>query len=140
MKQMALHGRGTAALMPDDVLNIREAAARGVPNARQAERHRLAESTISNIVLGRTQAHVGGPIRTVKHLPPSSRFFGITFHKATGKWRAHLCCDGRQYHLAVCADEISAALVYNAEVIRRGLNRPLNIIKPEPSEPKLRRF
>ncbi len=47
-------------------------------------------------------------------MPTSSRFKGVSWHKAARKWTAQIADGGRQHYLGCFADEIEAALAYDA--------------------------
>jgi len=48
---------------------------------------------------------------------PSS-YRGVTWHKATNRWQAQLCYDGKKVHLGYFLDEKEAALVYDREALK----------------------
>jgi hypothetical protein len=70
----------------------------------------------------RRPAHIGRPEK-------SSRYIGVTFREDKGgKWAARLTLKGKNLHLGLYENEVDAARAYNAVVIERGLNKPLNQI------------
>lgn len=49
--------------------------------------------------------------------PTSSRFKGVSWHKAAGKWRAAIIVNRRKRHLGLFADEAEAARVYDVAAL-----------------------
>lgn len=65
----------------------------------------------------------------------SSKYKGVSWHKATGKWMAAICINEEQKHLGLYNSEIEAAIVYNKEAIKlHGEFALLNEIKNEDLE------
>lgn len=56
----------------------------------------------------------------------SSRFFGVSFHKATRKWRSYIRLGHRQKSLGYYTTEVDAARAYNAYYAGDQSGRPLN--------------
>jgi hypothetical protein len=56
----------------------------------------------------------GSKRRTHGGRPASSRFKGVSWHKAARKWTAQIKGEDRQYYLGCFSDEIEAALAYDA--------------------------
>jgi hypothetical protein len=111
------------------VLQIRKWIAEGQRISHVAGRLSAGETTIANIASGKTYADVGGPLTfPTETRPKSSRFYGVTFNKERGKWRAYLSLDGRTVDLGRFAFEGDAAIAYNFHVAWLGLQRPLNTI------------
>jgi hypothetical protein len=52
--------------------------------------------------------------RTYGGRPTSSRFKGVYWHKAAGKWLAQIGADGKHRYLGLFADEAEAARAYDA--------------------------
>lgn len=72
--------------------------------------HRDAAATLDNRrsnlrLASRSQNNGNGRKRS----GTTSRFKGVSFHRQTGKW----CVQIGKKHLALCADEVDAATVYN---------------------------
>lgn len=42
----------------------------------------------------------------------SSKYFGVSYHKAKKKWRAQMRQKGKLIHLGECTEEIDAATLY----------------------------
>jgi hypothetical protein len=119
-----------------EVIQIREMAAEGYSNALIKEHFDfdVADPTLSNIIHGVSYKKVGGERTFVTRGSSGiSQYIGVSFNAQTGKWQATLCFEGLKLYLGRYDDEIEAALAYNAEVNRRGLNKRLNIIEPGPS-------
>ena len=57
---------------------------------------------------------------------PSSKYRGVSWHKANKKWEVRIRVDGKTKSLGYFADEIAAARAYDAFVIAKKLNKPLN--------------
>lgn len=53
-----------------------------------------------------------------KRLGTSSKYKGVYWHKTTGRWRAVVSCEHKQYHLGTFRDEKPAALAYDTAAIR----------------------
>lgn len=51
--------------------------------------------------------------------PTSSKFKGVSRHKASGKWRAYIKIDDREKHLGLFTSEINAALASDKALIKR---------------------
>lgn len=47
----------------------------------------------------------------------SSKYKGVGFHKASGKWAAQIQCEKVKYHLGVYSSEIEAAIAYNKKAL-----------------------
>ena len=43
----------------------------------------------------------------------TSVYKGVSFHKASNKWQAHICHNGLQIHLGLFTDEVEAAHAYD---------------------------
>ena len=56
----------------------------------------------------------------------SSKYRGVGWDKANKTWRVKTCVDGKTKHIGSFADEFAAARAYDAFVITKKLNRPLN--------------
>jgi len=54
------------------------------------------------------------PQRTCRGIVCSSRYKGVSLHKATGRWRAMITLNRRTRSLGLFAREIDAALAYDA--------------------------
>ena len=50
---------------------------------------------------------------SIKGRPPTSRFKGVYWHKATKRWQARITVDGKDRRLGRFGDEISAAVAYD---------------------------
>jgi hypothetical protein len=46
-----------------------------------------------------------------------SGYKGVSFHKATGRWRAYITVEGKKRHLGLFADPIDAAKAYDAAAL-----------------------
>ena len=67
-----------------------------------------------------------------KTRPGSSRYRGVFWHEPSRKWRAHIWVNGERIYLGYHTDERQAAMAYNDEVMRRGLQAwRLNRIEEE---------
>ena len=71
----------------------------------------------------------------------SSRFKGVTWSKASGKWRAYITPNGKEQHLGYFTDESSAALAYDFAAARLHgefavLNFPYALPRDPPSNQK----
>jgi len=47
----------------------------------------------------------------------SSRFHGVSYHKARNKYLAHICCEGRAYGLGLHVEETDAARAYDRTAV-----------------------
>ena len=56
----------------------------------------------------------------------SSRYRGVGWHKAGKKWTVQIRVDGKSKHIGSFSDEIVAARAYDAFVIAKKHNKPLN--------------
>lgn len=67
--------------------------------------------------------------------PHSSRYRGVTWHRAIGRWQAAVKCEGRNHYLGVFADEDAAGRAYN-EAAKRLFGRFawLNQVVPQVAE------
>ena len=104
-------------------------AAQGQRIPRIAKRFDVNPETIRHIVRGTTYKEIGGP-RTFGEAY-ISQFVGVTYNKANGKWKAYVRLNGKPKHIGYFATEIEAARAYNAAVIERGLDYPINEIGTE---------
>lgn len=55
--------------------------------------------------------------RSKTGLASSSRFKGVTLHRDTGKWQAHLKAFGRYHYLGLFESEIAAAEAYDRAAV-----------------------
>lgn len=64
-----------------------------------------------------------------KNRPTSSKYKGVTWHKATSKWAAQIMANGKIHHLGLFKDEREAAKAYNSKALEfHGEFAYLNII------------
>ena len=56
--------------------------------------------------------------RTWNGHPTSSRFKGVMWHRAAGKWKAEIRVGGRSRYLGLFADEVEAAEAYNRAALQ----------------------
>lgn len=67
------------------------------------------------------------------HVEKTSRYLGVCWHNARGKWMAQIRVDGRQTYLGYHSTEISAAIVRDAYIeAHPDLNARLNFSKGLP--------
>jgi hypothetical protein len=121
----ALTGR---KLSEQQVLEVRERAARGENISTIAKDCGLSYSGVRFIVNGWVWKELGGPLQPFVDRIPSSQFVGVAFHKPSGKWQARVTVQGARYWLGYFADKFDAVRAYNNAVIKHNLNRPLNQI------------
>jgi len=57
----------------------------------------------------------------------SSRFRGVSWHKATKKWQVHIRVDGKSKHVGTFADDVEAAQAYDAYATKNDL-KPHNAV------------
>jgi hypothetical protein len=69
------------------------------------------------------QAQSSAGATTSRH---SSKYRGVSWHKANKKWTANIRVDGKQNSLGSFSDEIAAARTYDVFVIANKVNKPLN--------------
>ena len=64
---------------------------------------------------------------TVKIIPHSSKYLGVSLFKPNGKYRARVTSDGITTSLGYYANEVNAAVAYDEYVLANGLiDKPLN--------------
>jgi len=131
MRDMEMRGRKVVStdFTNGQILEIRILAAQGQRIPRIAKRFDVNPETIRHIVRGTTYKEIGGP-RTFGEAY-ISQFVGVTYNKANGKWKAYVRLNGKPKHIGYFATEIEAARAYNAAVIERGLDYPINEIGTE---------
>jgi len=135
MRDMAIRERGGQTYLSNDqVIELRTLHANGHSQASLMRRFKTGRQNVSLIVRGGSRQHIGGPLAESKRPPPTSQFTGVHFNKEHGKWMVGLSYNGKCSYLGQYHDEISAALAYNAEVVRLGLNKPLNQIPLEDAD------
>ena len=52
-----------------------------------------------------------------KHIAKTSRYIGVSRHKASGKWQANIRVPGKQLYLGLYPTELAAALAREAYII-----------------------
>jgi hypothetical protein len=116
-----------ALLTEADVVEILQLLAEGKSKAAVAEQFGVSPRTVRAILDGKSWRHVQGERVSRDERPPrQSQFSGVRpAHRQKGKWTARL----RGLHLGTFETEELAALAYNAAVIERGLDRPLNNVQ-----------
>lgn len=114
-------------LTVDQVLEIRQMAHEGKHSLRYiAKLFGISSNTVQKIVNGVSWTEVGGPLTFIGRPKKSSRYIGVSFIEHLGKWAARTQVKGKTLHFGCFETELDAASVYNAAVIERGLNKPLN--------------
>ena len=51
-----------------------------------------------------------------KHIKSSSKFVGVSWHKASNKWATQIAINGKRKHLGCFTDELEASLAYQKEL------------------------
>jgi hypothetical protein len=75
-------------------------------NSLDNQRHNLRPATRSQ-----NMANIGRPKTS------TSGFKGVGWHKASGKWAAHICVEQHQHHLGLFSDAEAAARAYDKAAI-----------------------
>jgi hypothetical protein len=66
---------------------------------------------------------------TFKERKNTSQFFGVGFHRQTGKWRARIYLHGKQTELGLFDAEEDAARAYNnAAILHHGIYATQNVL------------
>ena len=73
----------------------------------------------------------GENLRNAPKRRGSSKFHGVSWHKAANKWRAYVTISSKGYHLGLFKDEREAATMYNLAILRMGISAPLNEVTYE---------
>jgi hypothetical protein len=133
MEQMVRDGRscagiahGRAALSSKDAIEVLRLVGKGWSFAPIAHKLGVDQNVIRDIATGRTYKDIPGERRSAHS--PTNRFFGVSYHKLTGKWRARLRLDGKLKELGYFGHELLAAICVNAHIAYLGLDLPLNTI------------
>jgi hypothetical protein len=129
-------GGNSPRVTEQTVLQIREKAAEGKHSLRYiAKLFGLSSGAVWKIVNGVSWPEVGGPRTFIGRPEKSSQYIGVTFIEHLGKLAARAQVKGKNLHFGCFENELDAARAYNAAVIERNLNKPLNEI-PNPDQRK----
>jgi hypothetical protein len=128
MDDMVRDGRGCdgvgRVLFTKDVIEVLRLVSQGWSYASIARKFGVSDGTIGQIAHGETYKDIPGERVPVRQ--PTSRFFGVTYNKSVGKWRAKFNINGKTKNFGSYASEVEAALRVNYEILTRHLDKPLN--------------
>lgn len=93
--------------------------------------HKVTDNRLVNLQVTTIQ---GNSQYRVANKGSTSKFIGVSIHRASGKWQVKIKCNGKAKHVGYFTNEVDAARAYNKqaeELNQQGHNYRLNQIPAE---------